>query len=76
MSSSSGDWKCSECKSINAYKETFNDEEEGHIKGCWDCGYYDVYREDIETGKVIEEFTGFNHYYAKEDISEGKRKNE
>ena len=40
-----GEWCCTECGSHNAYQETFNDDEVGHIMGCDDCGYYDVYRE-------------------------------
>ena len=67
MSSMTGEWCCTECGSHNAYQETFSDDEVGHIKGCQDCGYYDVYRENAETGQVIEEYQGHEHYYAKED---------
>jgi hypothetical protein len=35
--------------------------------GCNDCGYYDVYRENADTGDIIEEYQGHGHYYAQED---------
>ena len=35
--------------------------------GCDDCGYYDVYRENAETGEIIEDYQGHEHDYAKED---------
>ncbi len=58
MSSHTGEWCCSECESENAYQESFNDEETGHIMGCFNCGYYDVYREDSETGEESHCFYG------------------
>ena len=63
MSNITGEYCCTECGSENAYEETFNDTESGHIIGCDDCGYYDVYREN-RSGKVIEEYQGYEHYYA------------
>jgi len=63
MSSMTEEYRCTECGSENAYEETFNDTESGHIIGCDDCGYYDVYREN-RSGKVIEEYQGYEHYYA------------
>lgn len=68
MSSSTGEWCCSECKSENAYQESFNDEETGHIMGCFDCGYYDVYREDSETGEELENYQGYEHEYRETDL--------
>ena len=67
MSSMTGNWVCTECGSDNAYQEDFNDDETGHIMGCQDCGYYDVYREDRDTGEVIEEYAGYDHEYARDD---------
>ena len=54
MSSFVQDWKCSKCSSDNAYYEDFKDK---------DCKYIEVYREDVDTGKVIENYTGYEHYY-------------
>ena len=67
MSSSTGEWCCTECGSHNAYQETFSDDEIGHVMGCQDCHYYDVYREDAETGEVIENYQGYDHQYAQDD---------
>ena len=44
MSSMTGEWCCTECGSYNAHQEDFSDDEVGHIMGCQDCHYYDVYR--------------------------------
>ena len=76
MSSFVQDCKCSKCNSDNAYYETFSDDEEGHIMGCEDCGYYDVYREDAETREVIEEYKGYDHYYAQDDKDNKEETNE
>jgi len=70
MSSICGDWICSECKSTDAVNENFNDSETGHISECYQCGYMEVYRENNHTGKVIEDYQGFNHYYNKEKSDE------
>ena len=67
MSSTVSDHCCKECNSTNAYSEVFNDDEVGTIEGCFDCGYYEVYREDYETGEIIEDYQGYDHHYAKED---------
>tara|TARA_A100001201_G_scaffold137527_1_gene127488 strand:- start:751 stop:954 length:204 start_codon:yes stop_codon:yes gene_type:complete len=64
MSSNTGRWCCTECKSYNAYIETFSDDEIGHIMGCKDCGYYDVYRENAVTGEIIEDYQGYDHEYT------------
>ena len=63
MSSFVQDWKCSKCKSDNACYEDFKDSEEGYIFECKDCKYMEVYREDVDTGKVIENYAGYEHYY-------------
>jgi len=73
MSSMTSDATCTNCGSTNAYHETFEDDEIGSITGCFNCGWYEVYREDADTEEVIEDFEGFGHDYAKEDIKEGKR---
>ena len=67
MSSSTTDTCCTQCNSTNAYLEEFDDDEIGSIEGCFDCGYYEVYREDTETGEVIEDYAGYDHAYAEED---------
>ena len=67
MSSTTTDTCCKQCNSTNAYSEEFDDEEIGTIEGCFDCGYYEVYREDAETGEVIEDYEGYEHPYSKED---------
>ena len=76
MSSMSGDWCCTECNSTNAYQEDFRDGEIGSINGCFDCGYYSVFRaeidEDDEEGDTIEDYDGYNHYYRETDISKGR----
>jgi Zn ribbon nucleic-acid-binding protein len=59
---------CSQCNSENAYSESFHDEEIGHIDGCFDCGYYDVYREREIDKHVIEDYQGYNHHYKQQDI--------
>ena len=63
MSSFVQDWKCSKCKSNNACYEDFKDSEEGYIFECKDCKYMEVYRENVDTGKVIENYAGYEHYY-------------
>ena len=72
MSSHTGEWCCSECESEKAYQESFNDEETGHIMGCFNCGYYDVYREDSETGEELEDYQGYEHEYREMDSEEVK----
>ena len=72
MSGMTGEWRCTKCKSDNAYQETFSDGEDGYIYGCFDCHYYEVYREDSETGEVIEDYKGYDHYYAQEDKEKSK----
>ena len=67
MSSTVSDHCCKECNSTNAYSEVFNDDEVGTIEGCFDCGYYEVYREDYKTGEIIEDYQGYDHHYSKED---------
>jgi len=70
MSSFVQDWTCSKCKSENASYEDFRDSEEGYIFECNDCKYMEVYREDTDTGKVIEDYTGYEHYYNKQTEGE------
>tara|TARA_R100001244_G_scaffold127566_1_gene98161 strand:+ start:677 stop:901 length:225 start_codon:yes stop_codon:yes gene_type:complete len=70
MSSMTGEWCCSECESENAYQESFDDGETGHVMGCFDCGYYDVYREDSETGQQLEDYQGYEHVYREQDLEE------
>ena len=77
MSSISGDWCCTECNSTNAYQEYFRDHEVGTIYGCFDCGYYSVFRAELdmvrmEEGNTIENYDGYEHAYRKADISEGR----
>lgn len=76
MSSMSGNSCCSECKSTNAYMENYSDDEIGKIQGCFDCGYYEVYRveltDDYEEGEEIENYSGYKHSYREDDISEGR----
>ena len=72
MSSMTEDAVCSQCKSDNAYQEHFDDDESGHIYGCFDCGYYDVLRENPDTEEIIEEYQGYNHEYRQDDIDEGR----
>ena len=67
MSSFTQDAVCSVCKSDNAYQEHFDDDEVGHIYGCFDCGYYDVLREDPDTEEIIEEYQGYDHEYREQD---------
>ena len=67
MSSNVTDTCCTQCNSNRAYSEEFHDDEIGTIAGCFDCGYYEVYREDAESGEIIEDYAGYNHAYAKED---------
>ena len=65
MSSFVQDWNCNKCKSNNTCYETFKDSEEGSIFECFDCKYMEVYREDVDTGKIIEDYQGYEHYYNK-----------
>ena len=74
MSSTSEQIMCSQCKSDNAYSESIRDEEIGHVDGCFDCGYYDVYRERADNGYIIEDYQGYNHYFRQQDIDEGRTK--
>jgi len=66
MSSISSDWVCTQCKNEKGYQENFNDSETGHILECTNCKYMEVYREDVDTGKVIEDYQGYEHYYNKQ----------
>ena len=66
MSSTVCDSICNNCKSNNAVKETFNDEETGYIFECYDCKYMEVYRKNIDSEEVIEDYSGFDHYYQGE----------
>ena len=61
MSSMSSDWVCTQCKSTKGYQEDFNDSEIGYILECKECNYMEVYREDVNTGKIIENYTGYEH---------------
>ena len=76
MSSMNGNWCCTECNSTNAYQEEFRDDEIGEIYGCFDCGYYSVFRaeidEDDEEGDTIEDYHGYEHEYREDDILEGR----
>jgi len=72
MSSNSQQMICSQCNSENAYKESFCDEEMGHVEGCFDCGYYDVYRVREIDREIIEDYKGYNHYYRQQDIDNGR----
>ena len=73
MSSMTNHGICRNCESTNAYHETFEDDEVGSITGCFSCGWYEVYREDADTLEVLEDFEGYGHPYAQEDINEGRR---
>jgi predicted nucleic-acid-binding Zn-ribbon protein len=73
MSSMTSDTTCEKCGSTNAYHEMIQDSEVGHIEGCFSCGWYDVYRADAYTSEVLEDFEGYGHPYAQEDINEGRR---
>ena len=57
------DWNCTQCKEGKGFQETFKDTEEGYILECLNCKYMEVYREDVDTGKVIENYAGYEHYY-------------
>ena len=61
MSSTTSQWDCPECKSTNGVNEDFRDDEIGHISECFACGFHDVYREDSETEKVIEDYQGYKY---------------
>ena len=63
MSSLVQDWDCTQCKEGKGFNETFNDTEDGYILECNSCNYMEVYREDVETGNIIENYSGYNHYY-------------
>ena len=76
MTSVVNKWHCTECNSDNAHEEIISDDEVGHIMGCQDCGYYDVYREDKKTGKLIEAYQGYNHKYALLDLAYPNRHND
>ena len=66
MSSMNSDWVCTQCKSEKGYQEDFNDSETGYILECPKCKYMEVYREDVDTGKIIENYQGYEHYYNKQ----------
>ena len=63
MSSIVEDWECTECKDGKGFQEHFNDSEEGHIFECLKCKYMEVYREDVDTGKIVEDYVGYEHEY-------------
>ena len=63
MSSFVQDWNCDKCKSENAFYENFKDSETGYIFECNNCKYMEVYREDTNTGEIIEDYKGYDHYY-------------
>ena len=67
MSSTVSQAQCMQCGSDNCYSEDFRDEETGHIIGCEDCNYYDVFRMNTDSEKIIENYQGYKHYYAKEE---------
>ena len=67
MSSMSSDWVCTECQSKNGFQEDFKDSEKGHVLECKDCKYMEIYREDVDTGKIVEDYKGYNHYYNSEN---------
>ena len=60
------DATCTQCKSQDAVYEEFNDDEAGHIFECRSCNYTEVYREDVDSGEVVEDYSGYEHYYRKE----------
>jgi hypothetical protein len=68
MSSTVNDWVCTQCNSTNGFHEDFADDEIGYISECKDCKYMEVYREDTETGVVVEDYSGYDHYYNKEEV--------
>ena len=61
-----------QCESTNALYEKFNDDETGHIFQCFSCNYMQVYRENVDSGKVVEDYNGYNHAY----IAEGEKLDE
>ncbi len=61
--------QCTQCDSDNCYSEDFRDDETGHIVVCEDCGYSDVFRYNTDSGKIIEDYKGYKHSYAKEKKS-------
>ena len=63
MSSFVQDWNCNKCKNENAFYENFKDSETWYIFECNNCKYMEVYREDTNTGKIIEDYKGYDHYY-------------
>ena len=66
MSSTVSQAQCTQCGSDNCYSEDFRDEETGHIIGCEDCDYYEVFRMYTDSEKIIEDYQGYEHYYTKE----------
>ena len=72
MSSIVEDWECTECKDGKGFQEHFNDSEEGHIFECLKCKYMEVYREDVDTGKIVEDYVGYEHYYNKQQAQANK----
>jgi len=73
VSSITQDTSCSKCKSSNAYTEQFNDDETGEITQCFDCNYIECYRKEIGSGKVVEDYQGYNHYYLDDDVTKDRR---
>ena len=63
MASMVSDSICTECKSDDAIYEEFNDDETGNIFECNSCNYMKVYRENVDSGDVVEDYSGFDHYY-------------
>lgn len=63
MSSTVSLWTCSECGNEEGTQEYFKDTETGFILECTNgCGYLEIYREDIDTGKVIQQYEGYAKY--------------
>jgi len=72
MSSIVEDWECTECKDGKGFQEHFNDSEEGHIFECLKCKYMEVYREDVDTGKIVEDYVGYEHEYNNQQAQANK----
>ena len=64
MSSMVSDVTCTQCKSQDAVYEEFNDDETGHIFSCNSCNYTEVYRENVDSGEVVEDYSGYKHPYS------------
>ena len=68
MSATVSQAQCMQCDSDNCYSEDFRDDETGHIVVCEDCGYSDVFRYNTDSGKIIEDYQGYKHYYTQEKL--------